>query len=321
MKRITLKDLAKMANVATSTVSKALHNHPDISKALAEKIQLLAKELHFSPNRDAISLRSQKTKTIGLIIPEHTMHFMPSLIHGVNSFFNPLSYKTVVFTSQNSLQKEEQLIAHCCEHHFDGILMVLSHETSHIAHLNIATSWGIPIVIVDKTVEQNQYCEVLIDDVATAKIAAEYLVTQNCKSILAVLGNEQLLITQLRKKGFSAALKDTSCTYLYAQNAQEAQELCANAFAQHTFDGVFMMSDEIMLGVNAAMFSSQQLTIPRIAISEGVLPPFMTPPIPYVEHNAYTVGQVAAQRLHQQLLSESTLPQEKILISTALKLI
>ena len=76
---ITIKDIARELNISPSTVSRALQNHPDISVATRERVQEYAKAHHYKPNGLALSLRTNKNKTIGVIIPEIIHHFFSSV--------------------------------------------------------------------------------------------------------------------------------------------------------------------------------------------------------------------------------------------------
>ena len=82
-RQITIKDIAKSLNVAPSTVSRALADHPDISKETKELVLAFAKEHKYKPNALALSLRTSNTKTIGVILPQIVHFFFSSVLSGI----------------------------------------------------------------------------------------------------------------------------------------------------------------------------------------------------------------------------------------------
>ncbi len=105
-KRITIKDLARELDVSVSTVSKALRNSPDISKETINKIKAFAKQVNYKPNYIAQSLKNQKTKTIGVIIPDIVHHFFTKVIKGIENLANKKGYNIIIGLSNESLSNE-----------------------------------------------------------------------------------------------------------------------------------------------------------------------------------------------------------------------
>ena len=87
-KKITLKNIASEFGVSISTVSKALKDSPEISAEVRERIQAFANYYHYKPNNLALNLRNQKTKTVGIIIPEIVHHFFTRVIMGIEKLAN-----------------------------------------------------------------------------------------------------------------------------------------------------------------------------------------------------------------------------------------
>jgi transcriptional regulator with XRE-family HTH domain len=97
MKRITIKDIAKMLNISTSTVSRALKNHPDISASVKQRVKEAADTFNYVPNDFAINFRKKSSKVIGLIIPEISMFFIPSIIKGISFVLHSEGYNFCAF--------------------------------------------------------------------------------------------------------------------------------------------------------------------------------------------------------------------------------
>ena len=314
MQKITIKELAKLLDVNPSTISRALHDHPDISQVLKERIKKIAKDFNFVPNHAAVNLRNKKSKLIGLILPEISMLFVPSIIEGVSNYLNKHNYNLLVLSSYENYEKEIENIDVCIKSNVDGILISLTHQTKNVDHLDRLNEFEIPVVIFDKTVEQVQFNEVKINDVEASKTCVDYLVKCGCKKIVGIFGNKNLSITKERAEGFQSSLNSYGLIpyeIAYAENSEQAFQQCKKLLSKtNDIDGIMMMSDEIMIGVNAALNQlSQEEKLSKInlvAISDGFLPTFMSPPIPYVHHSGKDLGKMSAELLIG--LVEATIP-------------
>src|SRR6476659_10227555 len=95
-KEVTIYDLAKKLNISPATVSRALKNHPGISKKTKKKIFDLVDEMGYRSNNFARNLRTQKTETIGVIVPRLNSNFMSSVIAGIESVANKEGYNLII---------------------------------------------------------------------------------------------------------------------------------------------------------------------------------------------------------------------------------
>jgi LacI family transcriptional regulator len=142
MKRITIKDIAKMLNISTSTVSRALKNHPDISASVKQRVKEAADTFNYVPNDFAINFRKKSSKVIGLIIPEISMFFIPSIIKGISFVLHSEGYNFFVLSSEESLGMEEENLLTCINSRVDGILISLSRQTKTSAISTKLKRWN-----------------------------------------------------------------------------------------------------------------------------------------------------------------------------------
>ncbi|MCC6459886.1 MAG: LacI family DNA-binding transcriptional regulator [Saprospiraceae bacterium] len=306
MKRITIKDLAQQAGVNPSTVSRALKDHPDISPALRDRVKQLAEQLHYRPNHMAVYLRQRTSRLVGLVIPEITMFFYPSLIKGVEQVLHNHGFSLVMLPSNESLDRETENIQICFDNDVAGLLIAFSRETNNTEHLALLEEAGAPIVMVDKVLENSGFDAVVLDDYSDARAAVTHLVATGCQRIAGVFGNPNMHITQLRLKGFTDVLKASQLPLdpeqlLFANDAAEAQE-CVQQLLRAPLppDGLFAMSDEIITGALPALLDSGR-KIPDdcavVCMSDGLLPHFLRPQVTFLRHDGFALGQLAAERL------------------------
>jgi DNA-binding LacI/PurR family transcriptional regulator len=320
MSRITIKDLAKYLNVNPSTVSRALHNHPDVSERVKESVNRLAEELGYKPNFAAINLRKGKSGIIGLIIPEIGSYFFPNVIKAIEEATHLKGYNLLILHSNDSLEREIQNAEICAHMGVEGILVSLTRESSSIEHFQELINTGTHIVFFDKVIHEANTFKITIPGEKAAFDAVNYLISKNTKSkkFAGILGDERLSITQDRLSGFYRALvahhiKPTPGMIHYAHNSNEAKHLFTKLWlSKNKPDCLFLMSDEILEGVVKAIFDLQ-IKLPQdlnlIAMSDGFLPNLFNLEIPYIKTSGYDLGGLATQILFQLLEGQAIEPQ------------
>ncbi len=311
MKRITIKDIAALSGVNPSTVSRALNNHPDVSQKVVDKIKEIAKSLKYKPNMAAMNLRNQNSKLIAIILPSLNMFFYPTLLSNISKILNNAQYKVLILISDESVEKEEQNLSICCNAGADGIAIALTSATQNLDHFIGVQDYGIPLVIMDKTIEQKQFDEVLIDDEKSAKEAVQKLIDNNTKHILCVMGLQQLSITAKRVVGINKLIStynDVKVDYIYCNSSSAAAIETEKYITENkTIDGIFAMSDETLLGVHKAL-QNFSITIKNninvSALSEGVLPEFINPNYLIVQQSASAMAIKSMEVLLNRINSD-----------------
>ncbi len=134
---VTIKELSSLSGYSISTVSKALNNKLDISKATRESIKTIAKQHNYIPNNYAVSLRIQKTESIAVILPELTQAcFSHSLSH-LQKSAESFGYRILFYQSLNSYTKELKYIKNLSDGSIDGIIVVSAknkQKSQYISH-------------------------------------------------------------------------------------------------------------------------------------------------------------------------------------------
>ncbi len=319
MSHITIKDLSKIIGVNPSTISRALSDHQNVSAELKNKIKEVAKELNYSPNTNAIHFRKSKSMTIGVILPDLSNFFIPTVINSINEGLKKAGYRTLILFSHNELNQEIDNIKICCNARVDAILISVTNETKDLEHLSIAKGLNIPVILFDKSINQNEYDEVLIDNKNASAKCIQYLLDQNSKKILASLGCSTLVLTSEREAGIKKLLGEDYYKY-YATSSLQAKEMTMDWLSKHPdIDGIFVMSDELFLGVQAALqCNADWKNIKIISISDGVLPQIFSPHSPYLNHDAYSFGKSIADFLLKKLENPQNAPSYKCILNTSI---
>ncbi|HPE43465.1 MAG TPA: LacI family DNA-binding transcriptional regulator [Bacteroidales bacterium] len=207
MKRqITIKDIALKLGLSTSTVSRALKDHPDISPKTRAAVKELAALLGYRPNRIALNLRNNSTSTIGLIIPEIEHYFFSAIINGIEEVAYKNDYSVMVFQSNESYKREVINTQAVLTNRVDGVLVSFSKETNDFSHFQKLIDNEIPVVFFDRVIDELQADQVVADDYQGAFLAVNHLIEKGCKRIAHFAAPQHLAIGKSRLSGYHDAL-------------------------------------------------------------------------------------------------------------------
>ncbi|TXE06578.1 LacI family transcriptional regulator [Gelidibacter salicanalis] len=208
---VTLKQLAEQLNVSVSTVSKALHNSEEISKDTIQRVQELAKHLDYQPNRMALSLKSNKTKTLGVIIPNVLNHFFAKALYAIEMEATKQGYNLITCVSNELLSKEMSSLQLLSNGSVDGFIMSIAEETqvkNSMDHITTILKKDIPVVLFDRVAEDIECDKVIIDDFGASYEATKHLLSEGRKYIVLVSEIEELSVGKLRTNGYLKAFEE-----------------------------------------------------------------------------------------------------------------
>lgn len=207
MKRqITIKDIALKLGLSTSTVSRALKDHPDISPKTRTAVKELAGLLGYRPNRIALNLRNNSTRTLGLIIPEIEHYFFSAIINGIEEIAYKNDYSVMVFQSNESYKREVINTQAVLTNRVDGVLVSFSKETNDFSHFQKLIENEIPIVFFDRVIDSLPADQVVADDYQGAFLAVNHLIEKGCRRIAHFAAPQNLQIGKSRLSGYHDAL-------------------------------------------------------------------------------------------------------------------
>ncbi len=177
---VTIKDIAKRANVSYATVSRALSDHPEISGETKKKILALASDMGYTPNAIAKGLVTKNTRTLALLIPEISNPFFPELAQGIEDYANTNGYQVFLCNSNWNIQKEKEYLNKLYSSRVDGIVITpVSDDISHI----IGSNLKIPMVFAAFRPQNPDISYVAIDDYKASYMAIEYFIKLGHKKI------------------------------------------------------------------------------------------------------------------------------------------
>lgn len=321
---VTIKDIAKLANVSHTTVSRALNNSPYINEETKVKIKALAKELNYVPNYSAKSLVLLKSYVIGVFftsISEGTSDtFFHEIVKGINKVIDK-EYNLVIRgidDYQNSHPIDNK--------NFDGIIVV-SQSKRDDKFIETILEKNIPTVVINRRIEKEGLVNIMSDDTKGAYDAVIYLIKNNHRKIALIEGNKELESSEYRKKGYLKALEDNNIEvnedYIISgryellsgyENMEKLLKLDDRPTA------VFCSNDDIGVGAMKAIFD-QGLSVPEdisiIGFDDSNFCNYVTPPLTSVRKDSQTMSEYGGKNL-LNIIKNKEADKEKVYIKSTL---
>jgi LacI family transcriptional regulator len=310
--QITIKDIARELGISPSTVSRALKDHPDISKDTKKAVNELADKLNYQPNIVALNLRQKKTNTIGVIIPEVVHFFFSTVISGIEDVAYSAGYNVIFAQSNESYQREVAHVKTMFNSRVDGLLLSLSRETTNFDHVESIISKGVPIVFYDRMYNSPTSSKVIVDDYAGAKEAVNHLIEQGCKQIAHIIGAPNLIISSDRLRGYTDALKESNIEMnndliLQSESGtfEEGKKITQKLLSKKQgVDAIFCNNDPLAMGAMMAI-KEKGLRIPQdiavVGFSNWFFGELMEPSLTSIDQPGFEMGQEAARLLIRQI--------------------
>jgi len=333
MEPVTLKDIANALNISVTTVSKALRGYLDVGTSTKKAVLKMAKEMNYTPNTVAVNLRTQQTKTIGVIIPSIVHQFFSNVMDGIINEAEKHGYLVITLQSNEKLEFEKKQLHLLQQKRVDGILMSLSNETYQFDHINELLQNKMPIVLFDKIGKLVKCSKVIIDDQSAAYNAVSYLIEKGYKRIAHFRGSLQPQNSIDRFLGYKKALIDhgikfdSSLVYL-CDNNDDFNDGYTNAkklVNEHQdVDAVFAITDVVAVGI-LKYFNENNVKIPEdIAVfgfSDWFMSSVVTPTLSSVVQPGFEMGRKATEILIEEIkLEHKKIPYsfQKIVLPTSL---
>ena len=324
---VTIKDIAKALGISASTVSRALKDHPDISRDTKDAVNELAKKLRYKPNAVALSLKNSKTNTIGVIIPELVHYFFSSVISGIEDVAYEAGYNVMICQSNEKYEREIMNAQALLSNRVEGALISISKQTEDYAHLQMIEESGIPLVFFDRVPDGFDSDFVIIDDKKAAYNAVCHLIETGCERIAHLAAPSSLDIGKYRLEGYMEALKDHGIPfnqdYVIIADSFELAAIATRKLIQLPIppDGIFTVNDLTAVGVMKTL-QKMGIAIPeKVAImgfSAGSYSDITTPTLSSVDQHGYEMGAKAATVLLKRIESHRTGEGETFYIDTNL---
>ena len=312
---ISINDIARALGISPSTVSRALKNHPDISVETKRVVKEYAEKVNYRPNALALSLKTQRSNTIGLIIPEIVHHFFSSIISGIEEFAYDRGYRLIICQSNEDYNREVINTQVLFDNRVDGMLISISKTTYDHGHFKDLIDNGIPIVFLDRFSQEMETDRVVTADYDGARLATTHLLEQGRKRILHLASPENLSVGELRKKGYLKALEDFNIAaddhlVLFCDTRKDVIEMKDKIIelAPH-IDGLFAVNDFTAIAAMQVLKDAGYKIPEDIAVvgfGNDPIASIACPALTTIEQSGFEMGRQAVEILIKRIENPGT---------------
>jgi LacI family transcriptional regulator len=204
----TIRDVAQLAEVSTTTVSRVINGSGDVSEARRQRVERAIGELAYIPNAVARHLRSKRTKTIALILSDITNPFFTTIARGVQDTAGPRGYAVTFANTDESEAQEWEYLRTLVQRQVDGVLLVPAGRSPE--PFRLLRSQGIPAVLLDRRISVRQLDEVRCDSEAGAYGLVRHLLGLGHRRIAVITGRRDISTSFDRVAGYKRALASAS---------------------------------------------------------------------------------------------------------------
>ncbi|WLR42858.1 LacI family DNA-binding transcriptional regulator [Bacillus carboniphilus] len=251
----TIEDVAKLAGLSRTTVSRVINNHPYVSQTKRQQVLHAMKELGYVPNSSARSLRNQRTGIIAVLIPRVTNLFFSKFIETLEITISKSDYQLIVCQTQYSKEKELTYLDLLKTRQIDGVIMASLENDWKEVHPYL--QYG-PIILVNEYEEKADVPTISLNQKRGAYEATEHLIKLGHKRIAYCCGQHKSNVAKEREKGFKQALIDyqliidEELTYRKADDIESGREIIKSIIhLQKPPTAIFTGSDEVAAGIIA----------------------------------------------------------------------
>ncbi|NOH98848.1 substrate-binding domain-containing protein [Vibrio sp. 99-70-13A1] len=314
----TMKDIARLAKVSTSTVSHVINKSRFVSDEIAERVNNAAKELNYAPSALARSLKMKRTHTIGMLVTTSTNPFFGEVVKGVERRCYEKGYNLILCNTEGDSERMKSSIDTLLQKRVDGLMLMCS--TLEGEHLDVferypelpvvVMDWG-PMLFASDKIQDNSH--------QGGYMATKYLIDNGHTEIGCVTGPLHRNQASLRYEGYKKAMADANLE-LNAQWIIESNFMCDGGFDSYQKlkskgqlpSALFVCNDMMAMGVINAAYQDG-LRIPSdlsiIGYDDIHLSKYMTPSLTTIHQPKHRLGKAAVDTLINRLETPDAYPQ------------
>lgn len=302
----SIKDVAREAGVSIATVSRVLNDIDVVNEDTKKKVLDAIKKLGYRPNIVARSLKTQRTKTIGILLPDISNQFYPEIVRGAEDVSNIYDYNIILCNSDLDIEKEKEYLRVLKEKMVDGVLYMSSSLQDEI--LELINELDLKTVLIETKDKDGKLPSVTIDNIKGSYDSTKYLIEKGIKEI-AFIGTQKDNMNAWGERyiGYEKAMKeagteiDPELIYLNSMKVKTGYEGIQEFIKNNKkFKGVVCASDDIAMGALNSL-RDNGLEVPKdvsvIGFNDNYVASIFYPKITTISQPTYDMGSVAMRML------------------------
>lgn len=329
MKNVTIKDVAKYANVSPSTVSRVISNSSRISPETQERVRKAMKKLGYHPNAIARSLVTQRANAIGLILSRATKDafanpFFPGIIQGIADIAQEEHFSLILSAAKDYQEEHEEAINMLRNRKVDGVILMASRINDKIIKNLLDNDF--PFVLIGRSMEIDDIPIVNNDNIKAAYDAVKYLIHKGYERIAIISGPEEYVVSRDRVEGYRRALLENGLNFnstlvRYTDfNYEGGYESARALLSENKIDAIFAIDDMIAFGALRAV-QETNLNIPEdlaiVGFNDDPMVAYVKPALTTVRIPISRMGREAAKMLIR-IITDKSYSGEEIIVPTEL---
>ncbi|MCW3819830.1 LacI family transcriptional regulator [Micromonospora sp. DR5-3] len=320
----TIRDVARLAQVSTATVSRVFASDTAVRPDTAERVRRAARELGYVPNSLARSLRQQTSATWALIIADIENPFLTQVTRGVEDVAQSAGYSLLLCNTDENPEKEEGYLSIAAQYRVSGVLITPTSATSRVDRL---LSRGLPVITMDRPLRQDLTVDtVLIDSRRAARTAVDRMIAHGHRRIACITGPQRVFTASERVLGYREALQDAglpideNLIHYAAFNENGGRQATDALLETADVEAILVANSMMAVGV-LRVLRDRQLTpgqdVELVVFDDAPWTGLLTPAISVIHQPAYELGQTAGKLLLDRLRSPGQ-PARTVMLNATL---
>jgi len=322
-----IKDVAKLAGVSTGTVSKYLNNPHELREATRLRVKQAIEELRYKPSPLARSMRTGRTNTLAVIVPDVTNPFFAEVYNSIRSSAMQKGYSSILYTTEDNLNTLKDYLASLSLRHVDGIILCFLDEDEAVEKFIEELQSYIPIVLLSWDMNNTNVNSIVVDVFEGIYSSTKHLINLGYKNIAYIGGPVNSRISMEKFNGYSKALKEADmelnphCVYHGSYSLQCGYQAARMFLMQSTPPGAIVGANDIIALGSLKYLLHKKINVPddiavtgfdNISLSAMYEPALSTVALP--------IGQMGKEAIRLVLseFDESKQKKRQIILDTRL---
>jgi LacI family transcriptional regulator len=313
---VKLRDVARLADVHPATASRALNPETRllVSEETAQRVLAAAADLGYRPNAVARSLRTRRSRTVGVLIPDLNNPLFPPMIRGLEDRLAEAGYVALIGNTDGDDARERQIFEQMLARHVDGYVLATAHLRNPL--LEEAVQASVPVVLMNRMAADYEFPSVVVDNERGVKLAVSHLLALGHRNIACIAGPQDLSTGLARYRGYQAAMAEAGLepapgqvAFAQAFSIEEGQRCAAEILAAGDCTAVAAGNDMLAVGCYLALDQaglSCPADISVVGFNDMPFIDMLRPPLTTIAFPHYQVGTEAAQLLIERLNGDAS---------------
>jgi len=307
-KKNSIQELAQALRLSPATISRVLNNHPHVHESTRNRVMAFVEKTGYTRNVMASGLRTNKTHTVGLIVPRLSMFMHTEVTTTVQNGLHAHGYNLIICQSNDSLEIEKDLARTLYASRVDAVIAACTLFTTDFSHFDILTENNIPVVFYDRVpVQPYGACIVKGDDFRGGYLSASHLIQLGCRRIAYISGPLTCNIYTDRYAGFEKALMQHGVPlhkdwiFYHELTAENARKAMHRLFAKPPYPDAIMAANDVSALAVLDYAKETGIAVPGelriVGYSNDPRSSIVSPSITTVEQFPAAIGKVIVTEL------------------------